>query len=142
MSYIDIDEYGISEIRCMKCNKPVAARTYVSVPDKKDKNKKVLVMALRRLPEWNQKRRTITLEGEEAGIDAIYCSKCVQHPHHDKKELKKKVIMGWQAEHKFQNKDELEIEKFERKFKKDMKEVGIMAKHYTDAKEEKDKKGR
>jgi hypothetical protein len=142
VSYIDIDEFGIAEIRCMKCNIPVAIRSYKEMPDKKDKTKKVLVMVLKRLPIWRQRRRSITMLGNEAVIDAIYCADCSVSPSINQKEIKKKVILGWQEELKYQQKEDKEILVFEKKFKTDMKEVGIKAQLYTDAKEEKDNKGK
>jgi len=62
--YIEFDEYGLKEVRCMICNTPVAERTYIEMPDMHDPMKKVNVMTVRRNSNWRQPQKVeIEMDG-------------------------------------------------------------------------------
>ena len=71
--YIEIDEFGIREVRCMLCNTTVKARTYIDMPSKTEEGKTVPVIALK---EWSNYRTVKVDLADGTYATPIICQDC------------------------------------------------------------------
>lgn len=69
--YIEYDDIGVTAIKCMECDLPVADRTIVNVKGKD-------VLSMKRLPNWRQPMKVaiVTKAGIKGFIEPIVCSEC------------------------------------------------------------------
>lgn len=73
MSYVDFDEFGILQIRCMTCNAVVASRTYTRVASKERAGVFINVLAMK----MHSNKRDIRLELSDGSYtDIISCTAC------------------------------------------------------------------
>ena len=85
-SYLDFDEFGLKEVRCMKCNTPVAMRDFTEVGGQK-------VMAMRRLSSWKQVRIELS---NRTFAEPIFCVECATNI--DPEKALKQIKKGWEQE--------------------------------------------
>lgn len=103
--YIDIDEFGIKEIRCMNCGATVAARGYVDMPSNEEEGKTEKVMAFQRWSNWAQVK--VDLE-DGSYANPIVCADCVNREV-DLNKVSAQMAVGEEKSMKFQGKDPKEI---------------------------------
>lgn len=84
-NYIDYDDFGLLNIRCIRCGNIVLKR--VEVESKKFSGK--LVFAYRRLPNWFQERFYLN---DGSYIEPIFCRDCSNINKENDKELVMKAI--------------------------------------------------
>lgn len=75
--YVDFDEFGIANIRCMCCGTPVITRTYVERTSIVDHSKKVQVMAMKRLSNHTEMAVRLS-DGSLTGLP--HCTDCAERP--------------------------------------------------------------
>lgn len=85
--YLTFDSFGISEVRCMRCNTPVAVRDYVEVRGEK-------VLGMRKLSNWRY--RMVEMDNGTYA-DAIICQDCESKSVEDEK-LLEQIKKGWVQE--------------------------------------------
>ena len=85
MDYIEYDDIGMKEIRCMNCKTPVAGRTYIELPDREHEGDTVKVMTLKKYANWRQVKFDLS---DGTYMEPIVCSTC------EKKDMDKDSIMG------------------------------------------------
>jgi len=109
--YVEFDKLGIKEVRCMKCNTPVAVRDHTGIGDEN-------VLAMRKLSNWRQVRIELN-NGSYA--EPIFCVQCASNI--DEKKTISQIKKGWQIELKAKgfNDDEIK-EKLKHYDKLDIKE--------------------
>ena len=96
--YIEYDEFGLKEIRCMVCEEIVARRTYVEVPHKTDGSKTEKVMTVQRLSNWRQPRKIkIETDGLKSFIEPIVCIGC-EKIEWDEDKIMEQYNNGFEAE--------------------------------------------
>ena len=93
--YVDYDEYGLKEVRCMLCDTVVANRTYIEVPKKGDATKTEKVLTMQRLSNWRQPQQVELEDGSY--LEPIVCSGC-EHEDLATKDIEKKTKQGWEVE--------------------------------------------
>jgi len=99
MSYITFDEFGITEIRCMCCDTPVASRTYMELFSRIDPSKKEKVMAMSRFSNWRQIKVNLS---DGTYCNPIVCSDCEKdEEEYDWSQLSDQMKKGWESEMKF-----------------------------------------
>jgi len=113
MTYVDYDECGVVEIRCMNCGTPVAKRTYKTLVIKSIPPREEKVLAVRWLS--NRRKKKYILE-DGSYMEAIVCSDCVDMDI-DPKKIEKSVEDGWVKTWEHENKEQKEIEKLKKKSK-------------------------
>jgi hypothetical protein len=111
--YVEFDELGIVEIRCMNCKKKVAGRTYTEIDSRVEVGKKEKVLVIKRLSNWKQKKVDLT-DGTYA--EPIICVDCENIPL-DLDEIESQMKKGWEKELRFGKKSEEEITKHKNKVK-------------------------
>ncbi len=76
--YLEFDEYGLKEVRCMRClTQPIMKRSYIEMPDKIDKGKMVQVMCMEKLASFNQPVQVeIEIDGNKSYYEPMVCSAC------------------------------------------------------------------
>lgn len=114
MSYIDYDDMGVIEIRCMNCGIPVAVRSYVNMEIKSVPPRVEKVMVVKRLSSWRRKR--FELEGNSY-LDAIVCNECVDKDIKPEV-IEEKVVQGWEDAWKNEKHSVDEIKKMKSKISK------------------------
>lgn len=106
-NYVEYDELGLVTVRCMKCNTPVAVRTYKDIGKEK-------VMTMRRLSNWRQTRIEMD-NGTYA--NPIICQDC-EKTALDHEGLLRQVKSGWEIELRGTGKPESEIQDHVKKWEK------------------------
>jgi hypothetical protein len=103
--YIEYDDFGIVEVRCMSCKIVVAGRTYIEMPDRLNPGKKVNVIAMKRHSNWSQIKVDLS---DDTYADPICCKDCLKGDI-DLKEIEKQMKTGWRKELVFAGHDKARI---------------------------------
>ena len=107
MSYVEYDNLGVVEIRCMNCGIPIAIRTYKKVALKGIPPKEINVMTVQPLDSFCKKKYNIGMHGY---VEVMLCSDCVNLPS-DPEKMEKAIADGWKATWKYEKKTKEEIRK-------------------------------
>ncbi len=95
MDYVEFDEFGLKELRCMNCKIPIAGRTYITLPSRSEPGKTENVLAMSRYA--NHKQVGVNLsDGTYAELPV--CSECALKPALDVLELSNQLLAGWELE--------------------------------------------
>lgn len=105
MDYIEFDEFGLKELRCMNCKHQIAGRTYIELPSRTDPSKKVNVLAMTRFSNHAQVRVDLS-DGTYADIPV--CSMCTSSVL-DLDGISKQLLIGWEKEMFFANKSRFDV---------------------------------
>jgi hypothetical protein len=111
--YIEYDDYGIVEIRCMSCKIAVAGRTYIELPSRTEAGKKEKVLTMKRYSNWKQIK--VDLSGGTFA-EPICCVDCVKGDI-DLAEIESQMKKGWKKELIFAGRDKTDLEKHDKKVK-------------------------
>lgn len=114
--YLEFDSYGLITIGCMRCNEPIAKRTYIEMPDRTNPKAKVNVVTMQKMGNWQQVKILLS-DGSYA--DPMFCIDCSKHPI-DGVGLMKQINGGWKKHMKVVRKSQEDIDKFIEK-KKNLK---------------------
>lgn len=107
MSYIDYDNYGLKEVRCMVCNTPVGGRIYVDIPGSNEK-----AMTFSRYNNWKQPRKIEIKSGDiDSYVEPIVCSECAKKEW-DEESIIEKIEEGLEREMKHAKKPKEHIDKY------------------------------
>jgi hypothetical protein len=107
--YLEYDDLGLKEVRCMVCKKPVAKRTYVQMDKRDSSGQLVNVMTVQRLPQWRQLKFNVVLQdGTKGYLEPIVCASCLGK-NIDKDALLSEVVKGWEMGLRNKNPDERAI---------------------------------
>ena len=90
--YIEFDEIGIKEVRCMNCKTPVASRTYIELSDRENIGKTVKVLTLKRYANWRQVKFNLN---DGSYMEPIVCAKC-ERADIDENAIMAQVNKGWE----------------------------------------------
>ncbi|MEE9354205.1 MAG: hypothetical protein V3U75_01310 [Methylococcaceae bacterium] len=112
--YIEYDEYGIREVKCMNCGEVVAGRTYMELPSRVEVGKTVNVLTMKRHSNWRQIKVDLS-DGTFA--EPIVCASC-EHKDIDMENIEGQMKLGWEKELRFAGKSESEISKHKQHIKK------------------------
>uniref|UniRef100_A0A6M3IM46 Uncharacterized protein n=1 Tax=viral metagenome TaxID=1070528 RepID=A0A6M3IM46_9ZZZZ len=116
MSYIDFDNLGLKEVRCMNCNTPVGGRVYVDIPGTTEK-----AVAFSRYNNWTQPRKVPIKSGEiDSYVEPIVCAECADKPW-DEDAIIEMIEDGLEREmmHAGKSRDHVDNHKARHKLKKD-----------------------
>lgn len=105
--YIDIDDFGIKEIRCMNCGVTVTDRTYLKMPSKTEPGKFENVLVMKRHSTWAQIKVDLD-DGTYA--EPIVCKECSVIDV-DLDEIDRQMKVGWEKELRHSGRERGEIEK-------------------------------
>jgi hypothetical protein len=112
MSYIDYDNSGLKEVRCMVCDTPVGGRVYVDIPDTNEK-----AVSFSRYNNWAQPRKIPVINGEiKSYVEPIVCSECAKKEW-DEDAIISKIEDGLEREMKHAKKSQKEIDDYKVKHK-------------------------
>lgn len=111
-SYIDYNEYGIKEIRCMNCDTPVATQGEVYIPFTSR-----TTIGTYHLSNYTQIRLDVKIDGRKTFINPIICKSCASKDV-DEEKIITQVIAGWNDEMTYQGKNEREKDKYLEKMSK------------------------
>jgi hypothetical protein len=104
MSYVEYDELGIVEIRCMNCGTPIVMRNYKTVTIRSIPPKEVNIMTLTPLSCFRKRKYNI---GTHGYVEVMLCNECVDLPR-DPDKMEKAIEDGWDATWRYHNKPETE----------------------------------
>ena len=107
MSYVEYDNLGVVEIRCMNCGIPIAMRTYKKVVLKGIPPKEINVMTIQPLDSFRKKKYNI---GTHGYVEVMLCSDCVNLPS-DPAKMEKVIADGWNDTWRYEKKTKEEIRK-------------------------------
>ena len=110
MSYIEYDELGVVEIRCMNCGVPIVMRSYKTVTIRSIPPKEVNVMTLVPLNSFCKKKYNI---GTHGYVEVMLCSDCINLPSNPGK-MEKAIGEGWLTVWKHDKKTEKEIKELKK----------------------------
>jgi len=113
MSYIDFDEMGVLEIRCMNCGTPLAVRSYKTIQVKSIPPREEKVLCMRKLGTYRRKR--FDLENGSY-IEAFVCHEC-QNKNIAPEKIEETLQKAFEAQWKHENKNEAEIKKLKKQLK-------------------------
>lgn len=95
MDYIEFDELGIKEIRCMQCKQIVAQRRDRVVPHPTIPGREILSTVLIKWSNWRQIRVDLS---DSSYAEPIVCADCVARDEFSDDELIKQMKIGWSKE--------------------------------------------
>lgn len=113
MSYIDFDDAGIVEVRCMNCGTPVIQRSYIEVPDKNSVKGMVKVAIAKRLSNYTQVEMDVDSGSRKLYMEPIVCKGCANKDL-DGDKLLQAITEGWLKESRHGNVSNKKIEKLEK----------------------------
>ena len=105
MSYVEYDNLGVVEIRCMNCGTPIAMRIYRKVALKGIPPKEINIMTVQPLDSFRKKKYNI---GTHGYVEVMLCSECVNLPS-DPEKMEKAIADGWKDTWKYEKKTKEEI---------------------------------
>lgn len=92
IDYIEYDEIGMKEVRCMNCKTPVAGRTYIELPDREHIGKKVKVLTLKKYANYRQVKFNLS---DGSYMEPIVCVAC-EKIDMDETAIMAQVNKGWE----------------------------------------------
>lgn len=113
MSYVDFDDMGIIEVKCLNCETPIAVRTYTTIKIKTIPPRKEKVLAVRKL--GNYRRRRYELE-DGSYIEPMLCVDCINEDIKPEK-IEKAIEDAWVSTWEHENKDKETIKRLKKKAK-------------------------
>lgn len=114
MSYIDYDEYGEVEVRCMNCNTPIAGRTYIEIPSRTEIGKTVNVLAMKTFGN----ARKVKVELSDGTFAFIKVCEGCENKKFDMDKMSDLFHDAWEKEARAAHKTEGDIQKLKTKVKK------------------------
>jgi hypothetical protein len=97
--YVEYDEYGLKEVRCMKClDTVVAQRSYIELPNKKYGEDPVNVLTMKKNSNWQQPSKVeVEIDGVSSFVEPIVCSACVNEDL-ETEDVMDQIVNGWGIE--------------------------------------------
>ena len=112
--YIDFDEFGITEIRCMQCYKPIATREEVYKQHPSNNRIQTVSYKLRR---WSTFRQTRIELSDNTYAEPFVCEDCLNIAVLDEDKFVDEIKKGWKKELIHAKRSAKEIEKHEKRVK-------------------------
>lgn len=109
--YVDVDEFGLVEVRCMICNIPIASRTHIEMPSRVHPGKVVNVIAMKIYPNYTKQPVDLS-DGSYA--NALTCDKC-EVTEKDLGLIERHFKEGWVDELKGAGKSGVDLERHEKR---------------------------
>ena len=109
MSYVEYDNLGIVEVRCMNCGIPIVRRNYKAVIIKSIPPKEVNVMTLVPLGCFRKKKYNIGI-GTYGYVEVMLCSNCINLPD-DPDKMEQAIEDGWNDTWKYNHRSKEETSK-------------------------------
>lgn len=110
MSYVDYDDLGAVEIRCMNCGAPIVVRTYRTMMVRSIPPKEVRVMAMHQLSSYRKRRFELL---DNSYVTVMLCNNCVDLPL-DPDKMERAIEEGWKTTWKHEHKSEKEIKQLKK----------------------------
>ena len=115
IDYIDFDDLGIVELRCMQCNTTIAKRKEKYVDHPNSSEIKVLTY---KLQKWTNYRQTRFDLNDGTYCEPLICEDCLNHGVFDEDMIIDKIKKGWKKELIQNKRSEKEIKKHEKRVEK------------------------
>jgi hypothetical protein len=114
MSYVDYDDYGLKEVRCMNCNTVIASRSYLEVPSRTEEGKMVNVQTMKM--HGNFRQIPVNLS-DKTWANLKVCQGC-ENKDLDMEKMGNKIKDAWLKEMKHCHTPQKQVDEHKKKVKK------------------------